>query len=79
LNYPVARHHDCCRHHIWRGGSLPPGYSAPQVIDLGAQAVSRGGSRFALQQLDRGAQAVARGAETLLQQEKNHRVTINGS
>jgi hypothetical protein len=47
------------------------------ILDLGAQAVARGGARCASQVLDRGAYAVARGAATLPQQEKNRRATTN--
>jgi hypothetical protein len=65
---------------------LNVGRGAVQVIDRGAQGVSRGGARCASQVLDRGAQADARDAATPPQQEKNNSadeqrdsLTITGS
>jgi hypothetical protein len=43
-----------------------------QILDRGAQAVSRGAARCASQVLGRGAKAVSRGAAALPQQEKNN-------
>jgi hypothetical protein len=49
-----------------------------QILDRGAQAVTRGAAHCLSQVLDRGAQASARGAATLSQQETNNSEDFGG-